>query len=456
MEIVEPCRKLIAADSTPSQGNWQAAQIAMGFCKEFGFEIESFEEIFGDHRQMNFLARPAGLTPDHGKDEVLLQTHLDTPDPGPFGLWQKTGHNPFDAHIIDNRIYGLGTADTKLDFICKVFALRDLQKEVADGKKTWKSIPTLMATFGEEQGMVGALKLIRKNKIKATRALIGEPSGGHLIMAGKGIATVEIRIPFEKDEMEYRRLHDLTASSSTESRLFSGKAAHSSTPHLGESAITKLFNYLKQLPEDITIMDIGGGVNFNTVPARAFLEIEPVSGHRQPMAKKLNVIHSAIVELEQEFLQFSDSRFRPAEPTLNVGMIKHFEDHVDIFGNCRMNPDVDQTRYEKWMIELGKACASVGAEFRVTDYKKPFLTSLESDFAKGCLQELRALSPKAELVTQSSTNEASLFSRLGIECLGFGPGEREGNIHTPNENVSLEDLSHAIEFYKRALRRFCL
>ena len=277
-----------------------------------------------------------------------------------------------------------------------------------------------------------------------------------MIIAGKGIATVEIRVPFERDELEYRRQHNLTASSSTESRLFSGKSAHSSTPHLGESAITKLFHYLRQLPEDITIMDIGGGVNFNTVPARAFLEIEPVSGHQQPMAKKLVLIFAAIGELEDEFLQHSDNRFFPPQPTLNIGLIKHHEDRIDIFGNCRMNPDVEQNLYEKWMESLAKSCAKVGAEVRVTDYKKPFRTDDQGTFTQGCLEVLRELNPAACLVTQASTSEASLFSRLGIECLGFGPGSREGNIHTPEENVAIPDLERAIEFYKRAMRRFCL
>ena len=454
MDLVESCRKFIAMDSSPSQGNWEAAQYAAQLCQSFGFQVETFEETLIDQKQMNFLAKPRGILSTDSREEILLQTHLDTPDPGPFGFWHLTDHNPFEAHIIDQKIYGLGTADAKLDFLCKVYALSEIQKSTQ--AKDWKTVPVLAATFGEEQGMVGALRLIRKNKLKAKRALIGEPSGGHLIIAGKGIATVEIRVPFEKDELEYRKQHDLSASAATESRLFNGKAAHSSTPHLGESAITKLFEYLNQLPTDITIMDIGGGVNFNTVPARAFLEVDPVSGHRMPMAQKLSQIYRAICELEDEFVQHADPRFQPAQPTLNIGLLRNFEDRVDIFGNCRMNPDVGQDLYERWMQDLAKACAKVGAELRVTDYKKPFITQSESDFARGCLQELKSLSPEASLVTQSSTSEASLFSRLGIECLGYGPGKREGNIHTPQEHVELSELHTSIEFYQKVLRRFCL
>ena len=75
---------------------------------------------------------------------------------------------------------------------------------------------------------------------------------------------------------------------------------------------------------------------------------------------------------------------------------------------------------------------------------------------KGCRDELRAMGLSERLTTQPSTNEASIFSRTGIECLCFGPGKREGNVHTPSEHVAVEDLHKAVEFYKRVIERFCL
>jgi len=449
LDFIESCRRFISLDSTPSQGNLAAARFAVELCKAKGLEVETMEEIWADQTQMNVIARPP-LGKD-GEEELLLQNHLDTVDPGPFGLWTRTGNNPFDAHIIDKKIYGLGAADVKLDFICKIEALASFA-----GQKNWKMKPVLVGTFAEEQGMVGALKLIRKNKIKARKALIGEPSNLQLISAGKGTATVEIRIPFSDDEYRYRQEHNLRESTSTQSRIFNGKAAHSSTPHLGESAIKKMLEYLLQMPEDLTIMEIDGGVNFNTVPSNAFLEIEPVSGHREPMAAKIAKIYRTICDLEGEFLQFQDPLFNPPYPTLVIGIIRTLQNHVFISGNCRVVPLVSQEIYDKWMRELKEVCQSVGADFRITDYKIPFQTSPDSPFVKGCLEDVRGLVPSGGLATQSSTNEASLFSRVGIECICFGPGQREGNIHTPNEHVAIDDLHTAGEVYKRIIKRFCL
>ena len=435
-------------DSTPSQGNLAIAEFAAELCAKNGLHVEKMNEFWADQPQMNVLARPIV---GHENQEFLLQTHLDTPDPGPFGLWNKNSHNPFDAHIIDGKIFGLGAADVKLDFLCKLEALRHF-KDI----KNWKVVPVLVGTFGEEQGMVGTLKIIRKNKIQAKWALVSEPSNLQLIRAGKGMAAVEIRIPFEKDENLFRQEHNLRESSSTHSKIFRGKPAHSSTPHLGESAIKKMLEHLKLMPEDLTIMEIEGGVNFNTVASNAYLEIEPVAGYQNSMAKKIVKIYQAICDLESEFLQFEEADFQPQVSTLSMGVIRTLEDHVFISGNCRTNPSVRFDIYQKWMNELKNECAKVGADFRVTDYKVPFSTDEKSEFVQGCVAELGHLGLNKNLTTLSSTNEASLLSRIGIECLCFGAGLREGNIHTPNEHVDVQDLKKATEFYKKTIERFCL
>jgi succinyl-diaminopimelate desuccinylase len=446
MDLIDACRKLIAIDSTPGQGNRRLAECAAQLCRERGLSVEIQEEATGDLRQANIIIRPFDQRP---QEELLLQTHLDTPDPGPFGLWTMTGHNPFDAHIIDGRIYGLGAADAKLDFLCKLEAICAYQK------KSWCLPPVLVGTFGEETGMSGTLKLIRKNKISAKKAFIGEPSNLKLITAGKGFASVEIHVPFEADEKNFRIEHNFSEGTSSQSKLFHGKAAHSSVPHLGESAVKKMFDYLLQLPEDLVIMEIDGGVNFNTVPSQAFLEVDAVSGFKFPMAKKLGRIYRAVLALEEIFAQHRDPLFMPESPTLNIGLVRTGEENVTISGTCRMSPLISTETYESWMRRLEQVCQSVGATFRVNDYKKPYQTDANSSFVKAAREEIRNLGLSDELHTQSSTNEASLFSRVGIECLSFGPGVREGNIHTPTENVAIDDLKMAVEFYKRVIGRFC-
>jgi succinyl-diaminopimelate desuccinylase len=119
-------------------------------------------------------------------------------------------------------------------------------------------------------------------------------------------------------------------------------------------------------------------------------------------------------------------------------------------------PVITNEIYEGWMEKLRQVCEANGSQFRVTDYKKPYRTNDTSMLVKGCRDELRSMGLADGLATQPSTNEASIFSRTGIECLCFGPGTREGNVHTPSEHVAVEDLKKAVEFYKRVIERFCL
>ncbi len=423
------------------------AEKAAQFCRERGLHVEIQEEFNGDTEEMNVIARPVEARPSN---EFLFQTHLDTVDPGPYQMWTKTGYNPFDAAILDGKIYGLGAADVKLDFLCKLEALVKF-KDV----KSWGLPPVLVGTYGEEVGMTGALKLIRKNKISAKMALIGEPSNLRMITAAKGFATVEIQIPFSKEEINYRQEHNLRESTSTQSRIFNGKSAHSSMPHLGESAIVKMFDYLLMLPESVILMEIDGGTNFNTVPSHAILELD-LTPTRESIAKKITFIYGAIQKLEKEFKDYSDSDFFPPTPTLNIGMVRTLDDHVLIGGSCRIPPVITHDIYERWMFFLKQECEKVGGSFRVTDYKKPHRTALNSILARGCRDELRAMGLDETIIAQSSTNEASLFSRIGIDCVCFGPGQREGNIHTPNEHVMIDDLHQATLFYEKMIERFCL
>ena len=447
MEFLEACRQFIAIDSSPAHGTKDITSFAAKLCEAKGLSVTLQEEVQFGIPQANLIARPQG---PRSSAEFMLQTHLDTVAPGPFQAWTHNGQNPFDSVIADGRLHGLGAADVKLDFLCKLEALGSFQ-----GRKDWKLPPVLLGTYGEESGMLGALKVIRKNVISARMALIGEPTNLRLVNAAKGYANVEIRLPFSAEEIRYRSEHDLRESTSTQSRIFRGKSVHSSVPHLGDSAIVKMLDFLAQLPSGLIAMEVDGGMSSNTVPSHAFAEIE-VASVKEAVIPRLLTIYRAIKQLEQEFANYQDTDFEPAQPTLNIGYIRTQDDGLFISGSCRIPPVITQNIYEKWMKHLGDVCAGAGGTFTVTDYKKPFRMVDNSILVKGCLDELRALGLNDRVTTQASTNEASLFSRVGVDCVCFGPGIREDNVHTPNEHVKVDDLHKAVEFYKRVIERFCL
>ena len=429
----------------PATAIYPPPEFVGALCTQAGLHVEYHREVQEGSDQCNVIARPQAPMPP---EELLLQSHLDTVEPGHFSQWTMTQSNPYNASIYNDLMYGLGTADAKLDFLCKLEAIKEFQG------KTLKLPFVLVGTFGAQRGMTGAIKLIRRKKLNARKAFVGEPTQMQLVTAGQGLAVVEISVPFSDEERAYRRDHDLTESSSTQSRMFSGKAAHSSDPLSGDNAISKMLTYLAQLPEGIALMDLDGGINHNSVPASAILEIDTVGGFQDPILPKIVQIASSLHLIEKELQDFREEGFAP--PTMNLGMIRTSEAEVRITGSCRFPPAVTDAIYEQWMKKLNAAVQAVGATFRVKDYRKGFTTPAASAFVQGAQVLLGEMNLSPALHKISMATEASVLSRLGIECVVWGPGQSVGNSHAPNESIKISDLKLAIEFYKRAIERFCL
>lgn len=443
MDFISAAQKLIAIDTSPAQGNLEAVRFLKSAAESLGLSAQISEEIVSGVPQANVFIRP-----NENPQKLLLQTHLDTVDPGSFALWTKTGFNPFQASIRGDKIYGLGAADVKLDFLCKMFAMK---------RANWSRLSgaaVLLGTFGEEEQMKGAIKAIRERKILPTPALIGEPTDLQVIYAGKGIAQLEIIIPFgSKVEDEWSE-HENT--SSTQSKIFQGRAAHSSSPEMGENAIIKMLDYLDRLPESIQLINVDGGVGFNTIPTQAALEFDLTTDAQDHLGRQLREIYRAIRELEIQFKKHLDPEFDPAYATLNIGTIRTELDHVRMSGAVRWTSHIPDSLYAEWMNFIAQTCKTQNAVFRILDVKKPFRTDREGSFAQLCLATMKSQRSPVEMKTQPVTNEANVFSRFGFECIVFGPGQRQNNSHTPEEHVAIEDLKTAEDFYLSMIEKVCL
>ena len=152
----------------------------------------------------------------------------------------------------------------------------------------------------------------------------------------------------------------------------------------------------------------------------------------------------------------TDESFEPAHSTLSLGIIRTTDDSLRLGGSCRILPSITQEQYESWMKKIQTACEEVGAQFVINDYKRPFRTNENSVLIKAAQSILSKQGLESNCTALASTNEASLFSRLGIECICIGAGVRDGNVHTPQEHVKIEDLDKVTQFYEQMVERFCL
>lgn len=446
MNFLEACKKLIAIDSSPSNGTGEACQFIEELGVSLGFKVRLEQEIQRGIDEANVICFSESPT---NNVHLMLQTHLDTVDPGSFALWEKTGKNPFHATIHNDRIYGLGAADTKLDFLCKLFAA---QKFI--GKTSLKPF-AVVGTYGEEYNMNGAIRLIRHKTLMAERVLVSEPTNFDLVYSGKGLANIEITIPFSEEEMRARQEHDTGEGLSTQCKMFKGRATHSSQPHLGLNAIEEAFGFMRNLPDQLLILEVDGGTNYNTIPVHGLLEFDLVSLQRMTVNQKLLKIYDKINDLKREFNTVLDKEFNPSMTTLNIGMVRTYSDHLKIMGCVRWPAALAEDIYVRWIEDLKDFCSSLGAVFRVRDHKKPFRMDKDSEFAKRCFTVIKDVYPETAMATQPVTNEANVFHKFGLETLVFGPGQREGNSQTSSESISIDKLNKAVKIYENIIQDIC-
>jgi acetylornithine deacetylase len=171
---------------------------------------------------------------------VVFSTHFDCVPPF------------FPSRVEGDRLYGRGACDAKGILAAQVAAATGLRRR---GERR----VGLLFVVGEERGSEGA-KAANQSAPAGCRYLInGEPTDSRLGLATRGALRVRLRAK--------------------------GRAAHSSFPELGESAIDKLLDALValreiDLPSDplmgrthYTVGLISGGVAPNVVPPSAEAEV---------------------------------------------------------------------------------------------------------------------------------------------------------------------------------------
>jgi acetylornithine deacetylase len=228
VDVVALTRALVDIDSTTGRegeaGRWLA-----DYLRGRGFAVT---EQRVDTSRFNVIATVAD-------PQVVFSTHFDCVPPF------------FPSRVSGERLHGRGSCDAKGILAAQVAAADRLRRE-------GESRVGLVFVVGEERGSDGAREA---NKLaNGSRFLIdGEPTDNRLGNATRGVLRLR-----------------LTAA---------GRAAHSSFPELGESAIDKLLDALVQLsslplPSDpvlgrthYTIGLIAGGVAPNVVSPAAEAEV---------------------------------------------------------------------------------------------------------------------------------------------------------------------------------------
>lgn len=452
-KLLEWCERLIAFPSVTTSGTRGIA----GFCAARmlapnGINARLIPSSVHGEDDVTLMATIPGR--DESAIPLVFNTHLDTVPPGDPSLWTACGGEPMRPHVEGGRIYGLGAADTKLDFAAKVAALT--------GRRPRRTV-FLIGSFGEERGLLGAKELASRRMLpEHGLAYVGEPSGLSVVTAHKGLIVFELSIGFEP----------LRGSGGTVKRaIFKGRSAHSSTPHLGQNAIKAALSALGA-NRDVKVHALSGGDAVNKVAAdceillsgdHSGLADASIQEHRAALPEH-RLPHDALRALG-DFIgaleRFAQDSGPPEQdypaPTLtcNPGLVRSSERAIGLDFELRPPPslslDFVRTRVGSLIHEIEKRFPALTFNLREVRASPGYRASLDSPVVTVAMEaQARAGLPIVHSVKTGCT-EAGVYAAAGLLPVVFGPGPSAGNIHAPNEYNLLGKVEAAVRFYSALL-----
>jgi succinyl-diaminopimelate desuccinylase len=437
IDLLEWAWRFIATPSVSRDGNRAIAEAAAELARRAGLAVRVAATRVGAVEHFTVLA---DLGPAAAPDGLLLVTHLDTVPPGDPALWTRTGGDPFRPVRDGELLYGLGSADAKVDFVCKAAALAEL-----DPSRLARPV-RLAGTFGEEIGLLGARELVRSGATEGFRfAMVGEPSELSCIHAHKGYAVYQARIALARSlEPGGGRLERHTAL---------GRAAHSSAPALGENAIERALERIAA-PDVLGLVALEGGDAVNVVPERCSLELL-VRGVG-PAGARLPVVHDARPllsfalawqRLRQALAEHKDAGFDPDHTVASLGRVRMEDGSVLLDFDLRPVPGSDP---HPALLEL--------APFAVLECVRenpPLRMPLASRLVRAVAAAQERTGLGVRVGTKATCTEAGIFAQAGLDACVLGPGPSVGNVHRPNEHTRIPELAQARDLYRETVLRLC-
>jgi succinyl-diaminopimelate desuccinylase len=349
--------RLIGYETSRPEAIVAAAQFVKGWLEVGGIAVSEIE-----HRGLPVLIAEVGAPADRSDGGrapcVIFHGHLDVVPGRP---------EQFTARVEGDRLIGRGAYDMKGGLAAMLCALRD----VAEDQAVRVRMVIVPDEESEELDERSTDALVARG-LGGDFAITGEPTDLHIGIQAKGVLAMRIEVH--------------------------GRAAHSSTPWLGDNAVLKavdVFRTIETLPfsretselfdrPSINLSRIEGGDAINKVPDLATIAV--------------------------------DVRYLPGQ------------DPGDILAQVRAIPGIEVSR---------------------TFIHPAVGVSRHDPYVRGlCEAARRSIQGEVTSVGRDGASDAASFIEAGISAVEFGP--TGGGHHGPDEWVSLRSMTE----YRRALGAF--
>lgn len=369
-DVVSLAQALIRFQSLNPPGDEKpCVEFVADHLEKLGFSVLRYEFAPG---------RPSLVARLEGADDLKPLAFTGHLDVVPIGAapWKFP---PFDAVIDDGMLHGRGSCDMKSGIATFITAAARL---IAQGARLRRGL-TFVITAGEETGCEGAFDLARRGALgEAELLIVAEPTSNRPVIAHKGSLRVAVSA--------------------------AGRTAHSSMPHEGDNAISKIVAWIARLET-----------------------------HR--------------FEKEHALL----GRTTAVTTTITGGQnINSVPDSASFTVDFRTLPDDDHAAIVGWLGEL----FGEGAAIRVVTDFPGFSTRPDE----------AAIAPVLEIIGQRLggrpqpigapyfTDASALVPGFGnVPTVVIGPGE-SAQCHKTDERCPVSDIETALSIYEELIRRLCL
>ncbi len=362
-----------------------------GQLKEVGERIQSEMRKLGfDEARFDKMGNTIGRIGD-GPKVIVFDSHIDTVGVGDPSEWEW---DPFVGKVEDGILYARGACDEKGSTPGMVHGLaiaRDLG--LLDGYTAYY--------FGNMEewcdGIAPNAFVETDPQVRPDFVVIGEPTRMQVYRGHKG--RIELKI---------------TAT---------GRSAHAASHYLGDNAVYKMMATITQIRELDRRMRFGMGYH-------------PVQGFPSIAVTDVAARTASLNAVPDQFTIYIDRRITSNEPRDEV--IEQIKGLIPDYLQNEIH--VEELFYD--------APSYTGFVFPVSKFFPPWLLDDAHPLTQAGQSTIEALwGEKRTLGTWDfSTNGTYWAGKANIPSIGFGPGD-EKTAHMRHENVSLDEVVAATEFY---------
>ncbi len=378
-----------------------------------------------------------------GEKIIGILCHLDVVPEGEGWLYP-----PYEAKIVDDKVYARGITDDKGPTIASYYALKiikdlniKLKNQIriilgTDEETGWRGVShyflnnkmpdegfapdcSFPLVYGEKGRIAIDLKTKDDNCCEVQTDILYSIKGGKIYNAVIDYCEATTKKDLSVEFNEYLNRNNLTGDVILDKDTYiysiKGKSAHAMEPHKGINAGTYMCDFFKDY-----------------------------SHH--PLVKYISKYHHLSHCCEKLGLDYNDYEMGPI--TCNIGIIDIDKEHSRVTLDLRYPVRYDVDKFEKTMKEI---CEESNIEIFKYTHKTPHYVSPESNLVKSLYQAY--VKNTNDTVNKPFTVGGGTYASMLENGVAFGAGmpDEEEVAHQVNENWKLESLFKSILIYIDAI-----